>query len=208
MILDRPFATVTPTVDGDVLSVLARADAEFTPPQLHRIVDEHSVEGIRNALRRLAGQGIVNHRRAGNAVLYSLNRDHLAASAVIEIANLRDVLISRVQTRISEWTIPPTFASLFGSAANGEMKINSDLDLFVVRPQHIDADDPTWRSQIDELSRAATLWTGNDARVLEYSETEVDRATGTGDAVLKDVRDVGLRIFGDVRILRRRNKER
>ncbi len=38
MQLNKPFATVTPTLDGDVLAVLASADVTFTISQVQRIL--------------------------------------------------------------------------------------------------------------------------------------------------------------------------
>ena len=59
MELSRPLATITPTLDGDVLAVLARHDVTFTTGQLHRVLNRHSEAGIRKVLVRLNGQGIV-----------------------------------------------------------------------------------------------------------------------------------------------------
>ena len=67
MILSRPFLAVTPTIDGDVLAVLARADASFTPPQVHGLIGSHSVAGVRNALVRLTGQGVLHSEQVGRA---------------------------------------------------------------------------------------------------------------------------------------------
>ncbi len=60
MQLNRPFATVTPTLDGDVLAVLATADATFSISQIPRILATASGEGIRKVLTRLTAQGGAN----------------------------------------------------------------------------------------------------------------------------------------------------
>ncbi|MEX1163819.1 MAG: hypothetical protein WEB03_09580, partial [Nitriliruptor sp.] len=73
MELQRPLAVVTPTLDGDVLCVLAGADATFTGRQVARLLPSHSQKGINNVLRRLTEQGIVTMAVAGPAHLYSLN---------------------------------------------------------------------------------------------------------------------------------------
>ena len=57
MQLNKPFATVTPTLDGDVLAVLASADVTFTVSQIQRILTTVSGEGIRKVLTRLTAQG-------------------------------------------------------------------------------------------------------------------------------------------------------
>jgi hypothetical protein len=194
--LDRPFLLLSPTVDGDVLSKLALAEAEFTPPQVHRLIGRHSVEGVRNALQRLAEQGIVLQRRAGMAVLYQLNRSHLAAPAVIAIARIQSQLIERLRDRFGEWSIRTPYSALFGSSATGQMGPNSDLDIFVVRPARIDPESGSWRSQLDTLSRDCSLWTGNDCRILEYSAVEVVRAISNNDAAIQDIRSEGMRLVG------------
>jgi len=56
----HPFAVVTPTLDGDVLTRLAQAEAAFTPGQLQRILPGRSTEGIRKTLQRLTVQGVVD----------------------------------------------------------------------------------------------------------------------------------------------------
>ena len=47
MDLGRPLATVTPTLDGDVLQVLATHDVSFTAGQVRRVLNNFSEEGIR-----------------------------------------------------------------------------------------------------------------------------------------------------------------
>lgn len=93
MDLGRPPATVTPTLDGDVLAVLVQAEATFTTGQLHRVLGKYSEDGIRKVLMRLRGQGIVLAERVGNAYAYRLNRGHLAAGPVIALARSRALLL-------------------------------------------------------------------------------------------------------------------
>jgi predicted nucleotidyltransferase len=194
MQLSRPFSVVTPTLDGDALAVLAGADEEYTAPRVHQLIGSHSVEGVRRVLIRLSEQGIVLTRQAGNSVLYRLNRDHLAAGAVVTLSRLRIALIERLASTLSTWETPPIYATLFGSAVGRDMRPDSDIDVFLVRPADVDADDVGWRTQVFRLEAAATLWTGNDARVLEYAAS--DLVAGTADPVLDDVRREGIRLFG------------
>lgn len=203
MELQRPFRVVTSTVDGDVLAALAGADAEFTPPQVHRLIGDWSVTGVRKSLDRLAAQGIVAHRVVGRAGLYRLNRQHLAAPAIQAIAGQRDELLGRLRNRLATWRPRPDYAALFGSAARGGMSVESDIDLFVVRPDEIDPDDPAWRDQLDALERDVTAWTGNDARVLEYTTSECVRGAREGDAVLVDIAREGIHLLGAESLLRR-----
>ena len=202
MQLDRPFRAITPTVDGDVLAVLARAEAAFTPPEVHRLLGERSEAGVRNALSRLREQGIVDAERIGHAWTYRLNREHLAAGPVIELAHLQASFLRRVREAIVGWSVHARYAALFGSAAGGSMKPNSDIDLFLVRSSETDADDPSWTTQVRDLTTAVSRWTGNDARVLEYSDDEVDVGLRQGDRVLADIAADGVTLHGPTRFLR------
>ncbi len=198
MLLDRPFQALTPTVDGDVMSVLAGADASFTPGEVHRLLDRHSVAGVRLALNRLVEHGVVLSSRAGRAVMYRLNRDHVLAGPIIEVAQARDRVIDRLRGELSNWSPSCSYAAVFGSAATNEMSTGSDIDILVVRPDTVDAEDDVWASQIDDLSDRCSRWTGNDCRVLELSEAEVEDRPG----VVEDIADVGLHLAGPLRYLK------
>ncbi|HEY0465114.1 MAG TPA: nucleotidyltransferase domain-containing protein [Polyangiaceae bacterium] len=196
MILTRPFRAVTPTVDGDVLSVLARADASFTPPQVRDLIGFHSVDGVRNALVRLTTQGVLRSEQVGRAYTYRLNREHVAASHIIGLAQAGREVLQRMRARIEGWAVPCEYAALFGSAATGTMTDESDLDVFVVRPDHVEVDaDSEWYDQLDAFIAACTSWTGNDTRILELSASEVEQGVAT-ERVLLDIARDGIDVAG------------
>lgn len=208
MDLDRPFGIVTPTVDGDVLTVLAWAQHAFTPPEVHRLLGERSESGVRNALERLAAQGIVERKRVGRAHTYRLNQEHLAHDHIVAIARLRDELLRRLRDELRAVEPAPPYAALFGSAATGSMDTDSDLDIFVVRPADTAFDDERWREQIDAVEAKASRWTGNDARIFELSSSEVRVAITSGkDRVLRDIRTQGIRLLGRITYLERSTEE-
>lgn len=191
MRIQSPLSTVTPTVDADVLTALARADAAFTTGDLHRLVPERSAEGIRKTLTRLVAEGVVTSENAGRIRLYRLNLEHLAAPAIIMLADLEAELLLRLRTAISGWEEQPVFAALFGSAARGDMRPRSDIDIFLVRDDSGDTD--SFQAQADRLARAVRAWTGNDARPLIYQAAEV----GPGDPVLGSIAREGKTLGGD-----------
>lgn len=193
MQLHRPLAVVTPTLDADVLAVLARHDTPFTTGGLHRLLGSHSEEGIRKVLHRLTRQGIVDAQRAGPAYLYRFNRDHLAAPAVAELANLAAAFLVRLERRLADWQAPPVYAAVFGSAATGAMTPQSDLDLLLVHADDVPRD--VWDEQVGALLADITRWTGNDAQLLEFA---AGRLAGARDEpVLGDVLEHGLTVAGD-----------
>ncbi|HWH46063.1 MAG TPA: nucleotidyltransferase domain-containing protein [Thermoleophilaceae bacterium] len=198
----RPLRVVTPTLEGDVLRVMAGADAEFTGGEVHRLVEHGSRDGVRDALDRLVDQGVVLCRPAGRAHLYRFNREHVAAPWIEGLAGVRQQLLERLRSEIEGWAVQPVAAAVFGSVARGEAGPESDLDVFLVRPASAD-EDTGWDEQVAALAAAVTRWTGNDARPLEFREDEL--AAGAGDEpVLRDVLEHGIEIGGSLRALRRR----
>lgn len=200
--LRHPLAVVTPTVDGDVLAVLAGAEAAFTGREVHRLVGQYSEAGVRKVLTRLVEQGIVHVERAGPSYLYQLNRDHLAAAHIVAIAGLRAELLVRLRNRIGGWDPPAVYAALFGSAARGDMRADSDIDLLLVRPDAVDPDDDRWATQVLQLTGDVARWTGNDTRPLEYGDTEARRALRRGEPVLEAARAEGILLAGPPDYLR------
>jgi predicted nucleotidyltransferase len=197
MDLNKPLGVITPTVDAEVLAVLAGANETFTGVRVHQIIGSSTQKTVWTALQRLSDQGIVLKVQKGSAGLYSLNRDHLAAPYILGLANLKGELLKRMTKAITHWEIKPVFAAVFGSAARGEMRLDSDIDIFIVRPDKVDADDDLWVSLHAELSDSMTKWTGNDARIFEMSESEVARGLAANERVLSDIREQGLRLLGD-----------
>jgi predicted nucleotidyltransferase len=192
MELNRPLATITPTLDGDVLTVLAQNEASFTTGQLHRVLSRYSAEGIRKVLMRLTRQGIVHAERIGNAYSYRLNSEHLAAHPIRQLAHIRSTLLERIERRLDSWASPPKYAAVFGSAARGTMTEASDLDLLLVRADDTPID--MWEDQVSVLAADISRWTGNDARPLEYKVSELSAARD--EPVLRAVLAEGLTVAG------------
>src|SRR6185312_9753248 len=139
MQLNRPFATVTPTLDGDVLGVLATSEVTFTITQIQRILTTASGEGIRKVLTRLTAQGVVLHDQVGRTNTYRLNTEHLAAEPIMALSRLTATFLGRLEAHLEGWGEALKYAAVFGSAATGKMTLGSDIDLFLVRasdPEH------------------------------------------------------------------------
>jgi predicted nucleotidyltransferase len=205
MELNRPLATITPTLDGDVLAILAKHGVTFTTGQVHRILTQHSEEGIRKVLRRLTGQGIVLSERIGNAFAYRFNSDHLAAQYIIGLARMQEAFLAKLEGLLETWRIPPVYAAVFGSAARGRMTATSDVDLLLVRPHA--AEELDWENQVNDLAATVTRWLGNDTRVLEFAENEIVMS-GRDEPVLNDVLQEGLTVAGKRSWLTRQLRDR
>ena len=200
MDFQHPFRILTPNLEGDILSLLSRADKSYTGREMQRALGV-SQDAVRLALRRLATQGVVTAEPGGGrAILYQLNRDHLASPWIQGIASLRLELIERLRSEIQGWTVQPAAAVLFGSVARNEATRTSDLDLLIIRPARVGADDDAWQAQLLALIDAANRWTGNEARVLEYGADELIGLVGQ-EPVLQHAAEEGIDLAGSFRSL-------
>lgn len=195
MQLHKPFATVTPTLDGDVLSVLASADVTFTINQVQRILTTASGEGIRKVLNRLTAQGVVLHDEVGRTHTYRLNAEHLAAGPIRMLSRLTFTFLSGLEEHFEKWGKDLKYAAVFGSAATGHMRLDSDIDLFLVRATDSGEDD-AWEQRLTELARLVTAWTGNDGRIVEYTEDDFRAAAAAGEPLLEEVSQHGQTVAG------------
>jgi hypothetical protein len=174
-------------LEGEVLSVLAGTTKPLTGRQVARLARRGSDRGIRLALNRLAEQGLVDTLDAPPAVLYTLNRHHIAAPVALALVGLRGALLGRLREAIAAWEVPAAHASLFGSAARGDGDSTSDIDLFIVRRAGVSADDPSWRAQLEALTHDVSRWTGNHAGISEVGEDELTRLADERPPVVADL---------------------
>jgi biotin operon repressor len=195
--LSFPYIAVLSKTHGQVLSVLARTTRPLGGREVARLAGV-SQNGAWRALRRLVEQGVVIEQPAGGrSLLYTLNRDHLVAEAIVTLTRLRSILIERVKEHIAGWEVQPIHASMFGSAARGDGGAESDIDILVVRPRDVEKEDERWRSQIDSLAGVIHSWTGNHAGIAEVSKRDLARLRRERPPVVESVEADGIALTGD-----------
>jgi predicted nucleotidyltransferase len=175
MDLSRPWALIRSPIDMEVLRVLRGTTRPLTGREVARLVRSGSQPRVNASLRRLSEEGLVGAEEAGNAFLYTFNREHLAAPAIELLADVRLALERRLRDEIAGWQIVPVHASIFGSAARGDGDTSSDIDIFLVRPRDVSDDDARWHEQLARLSDHILEWTGNHAGLSEVSEADTRR---------------------------------
>jgi predicted nucleotidyltransferase/biotin operon repressor len=169
MDVSRPYTAISPTIDTEVLVALAGSREARSGRRLAEEIGR-SRTGVQHVLDRLVSDGLVHRVEAGRAFLYTFNHEHLLAPAVQEMAGARVELVRRLRELVDGWQIKAVHLSLFGSAARGDGDRGSDIDLFVVRPRRIAAEDDQWRTQVDQLAGRVDEWTGNSAGIVEIEE--------------------------------------
>jgi Nucleotidyltransferase domain len=196
MNVSRAYSAVAPTVEGDVLVVLAGTTQPLTGRRVARIARRGSVAAVAKALDRLVNQGLVLRQEAPPASLYTLNRQHVAAPVVETLALIRTELLDRLRLAFSSWSVPPVHASMFGSAARQDGDVDSDIDIFVVRSAGVSAEDPAWSEQLQDIGDAVLAWTGNHASLIDMAEQDIEQMRHENPPVLQDLRRDGIDLAG------------
>ncbi len=201
MDLTDPTRSVTATLDGPVLAVLALAGKPLTAGDVAARMPRGSEIGVRRSLERLVGQGIVRATEMGRNRVHELNRDHVAAPVAELLAGLRLEVWKRLRATLKAWNPGPVYACVFGSAARGDGDSDSDIDVLLVHQPFPGDADPRrragtisaqvagyahefmsvqltsrqvgkWRRQVDELQDLVRAWTGNPLQAVEMSSFE------------------------------------
>jgi predicted nucleotidyltransferase len=191
----RPFSALSDSVDLDVLVALAGSSTPRTGRELARLTGRSNT-GVQYVLDRLVAHGLVERTEAGRAFMYVLDRDHLLAPVVEQMAEARAELVRRLRETIGAWTVPAVHASLFGSTARGDGGLASDIDLFIVRPVGVEAENETWREQTGRLAESVRRWTGNHAGIAEVSDTELPQLRRDRPPVVEEVRADAIDLVG------------
>ncbi|WP_350279839.1 hypothetical protein [Kribbella sp. HUAS MG21] len=196
MDLKSPISTVVPSLDGPVLLVLAQAEEGLSGRQIHKLAGAGSVAGVRLVLQRLAATGLVHVDDLGNSLLYRLNRKHLVAPIVEQLANLRGMLIDRLAAEIGGWRIPAVHASVYGAIARGDGDPDSDVDLLLIRPDQHEFEDVLWDDQVGRLMQSVVDLTGNAAHVFELRQAELTGHLAGQDPILNDWMQPSIQLTG------------
>lgn len=193
MELQSPFRAISASVDGDVLQVLASSNDTMTVSRLAAMIPQRSGPGIRLAADRLVEQGVLLLAVTGRTRSYALNDEHLLSPSLRAIAGAKGLLLERLRTLTAEISTP--VAALFGSATQGTMRADSDIDILVVRADDV----PDWNERLDRLASAVTRLTGNDARIVDPHID--DLGTPAYEPLVSEILRTGIIFRGDRRVL-------
>lgn len=189
MDLTNPVATVTPGVHGRVLVVLARSGLPLTGKRVSELAGA-SVEQTRQVLHRMVEAGLARSQRAGQAVLFEMNREHLMWPAVQHLVEAADQAVWTIKRCIST-TLEDVLdrddagrvtVALFGSVARGEAGPESDIDTLLITPD--DFSEQENEAVVVDVIRAVETVTGNDCNVFHVSRTRFDELLRAQDPMV------------------------
>lgn len=188
MNLSAPLADVLPGARGQLLTTLVQLEAPVTVRALAR----HAGVAAQTALsvvNDLADAGVVYLQRAGQAQLVTLNRSHVLAQPLIELARTRARLIEMLRSELAGWA-GLAGAWLFGSAARGGGDRESDIDILLVASTTPEA--VAWGEASGRLVNQVQSWTGNQVRLVEHSRGSFALLIRDGNRLIAAIREEGI----------------
>ena len=140
MYLNHPLEALASPDKARVLTVLCRAGLPLSGRTIAALTGSVSQPTVSRLLAAFIRSGLVVRVPGG----YVINREHLAYRAVEALLDSKDELRRRVGIAVAAWSDEPVAVVLFGSAARGEARKSSDVDLLIVRPLDVAVDDRQW----------------------------------------------------------------
>ena len=194
MNLAEPADIVMSGSTAAVLRTLAGARRPFSIRELARLggISSRRAQVVVGWLRE---RGLITVEPAGRAQMCTLNREHLAADAVIALVTLRARMVDALAEELSQWGTPPLHASLFGSAARGDGSIDSDIDVLVIRPDT--AIDGDWSDQCYDTGERLRAQTGNHVSWFELTHEELGDAAAAQEPILRSWVEEGILLTGE-----------
>lgn len=130
------------------------------------------------------------------AVMVKLVREHLAARALLALADLRHAFLDELRETLGRLDPAPVNATLFGSFARGGDDWQSDVDVIVVRPDSINEDDLSWSESLAGWEASVHRISGNAVRRIEVAENELPKLMKSRRPLWQAIRREGIGLQG------------
>lgn len=193
--LREPVQAVIPGAQGRILAVLCQTSAELNLRTIARLSGV-SVAQASRVMPTLVDLGLVERREAPPSALFKFVPDHVAARAVTALADARRTVLGEMGESASRLSVAPLSVIVFGSFARGEADRSSDLDILLVRPAGVDAEDAQWRAAIDGWVEGVCRLSGNPVELLEVGGEEVGAKLRSKRQLWSDIQRDGIAVHG------------
>jgi predicted nucleotidyltransferase len=193
----HPVETLIPGVQGRVLTVLARTEAELTMRSVAELAGV-SANQATVVLNRLVRLGIVERRDVGASALVRLVRENEAARSVLSLVDLRQGVLARLAGEARKIRPAPACLVVFGSFARGDAHENSDIDVLAVPPSGAQVDDGRWTAALGQWSDRAARIAGNPVNLLEARMDELPKLVRREREPWRTIVEEGVVLVGDI----------
>ncbi len=193
----NPVEALIPGVQGRVLTVLARTEAELTMRSVAELAGA-SANQATVVLNRLVRLGIVERRDVGASALVRLVRENEAARSVLSLVDLRQGVLARLAGEARKIRPAPACLVVFGSFARGDAHENSDIDVLAVPSSEAQVDDGRWTAALGQWSDRAARIAGNPVNLLEATMDELPKLVRREREPWRTIVEEGVALVGDI----------
>lgn len=190
----QPVETLIPGAQGRILGVLARAGAPLNLRTLARIAGISPGQASR-VLPRLVGLGVVERTEVPPSALFELPKKNFAAQLVRDLADAHGALLRELRRTAARLRPAPVSIVLFGSAATGNARVRSDIDLLVVRAVGA-TDDDAWTTAVTSWVTHIREFSGNPVNILEEDEGDIPRLLRSRRSLWESISSGGILLAG------------
>ena len=191
----RPVEAVLGGTQGRLLAVLANVTAPLTLRRLAGLAGVSPAQASR-VMPRLVELGVVDRYEVPPASQFLLVRDHVAARAILALADVRPNMLGQMGEAATTISPAPSSVIVFGSFARGEADAESDIDVVVVRPDLVDEDDAGWSDSLEAWRRHIRVLAGNDVELIEAAASEASRKLRGRAELWRQIKQDGIVVFG------------
>ena len=200
MDLSNSISVAIPSAHGPVLQELVLLDRPTSSSVLaQRLKSLVGRSRVYEVVRELEESGLVIPEFVGGSRFISINREHLAYPGVEALTGLRGKFIEKLRREFEIWNPKPSAAYLFGSVAKSSSDQHSDVDLLVIRPNLVEANNADWARQLEDLEVNIPKWTGNQAQIVEHSELQWVNLADEKYQLVREIESTGIRLHPDGR---------
>lgn len=190
----QPVESLVPGAQGQILGVLARAGAPLNLRTIAGLARISPGQASR-VLPRLVELGVVRRTDVPPSALFELPKQNFAAGLIRDLSDAHGALLQELRRTAAKLRPAPVSVVLFGSAATGEVRADSDIDVLVVRPVDV-TDDDAWTTAVMRWAAHIREFSGNPVNVLEENEGDIPRLLRSRRSLWESIRSHGVLLAG------------
>ncbi len=191
----HPIEEVIPGARGRVIAALLETSGELNLRTVARVAGVSIAQASR-VLPGLVDLGMIERREIPPSSLFRLVPEHVATRALLALADSRNLVLAEMGRAANAIRPPPISVITFGSFARGDSEPASDIDVIMVRPSGIDADDHGWSEAIEQWRTVVGRVAGNAVEILDIDADAVAAKLFSRTPLWRDVHREGLVVFG------------
>jgi predicted nucleotidyltransferase len=192
----HPVEAAIPGAQGRIIAALLGTSGELNLRTIARVAGVSIAQASR-VLPRLVDLGMIERREVPPTSLFRLVPEHVATRALSELADSRGVVMNEMRHAASKIRPAPVSVITFGSFARGDSDVDSDIDVLIVRPTGIDADDERWAQTLERWRTFVSRVAGNTVEILEVEAAAVAAKLSGGTQLWRDIHCDGQVVLGE-----------